>query len=66
VDPWTTTQSKSPPWVIKAMIPAFVAGKHGNKYPTLSMKHSVEIRYADRALTFATTVIESYYDSTGI
>jgi hypothetical protein len=48
------------------MIPAFVAGKHGNKYPTLSMKHSVEINYAVGALMLETTVIESTYDSTGI
>jgi hypothetical protein len=48
------------------MIPVFVAGKLGNNYPTLSMKHSVETRYAVGALTFATTVIESRYDSTGI
>jgi hypothetical protein len=60
------TTSKRPPWVIKAMIPVFVAGKLGNNYPTLSMKHSVEINYVVRALTFATTVIESTYDSTGI
>jgi hypothetical protein len=60
------TTSKRPPWVIKAMIPVFVAGKLGNNYPTLSMKHSVEINYADRALMLETTVIERPYDSTGI
>jgi hypothetical protein len=48
------------------MIPAFVVGKLGSKYPTLSMKHSVEIRYVVKALTLETTVIESTYDSTGI
>jgi len=58
--------SKRPLWATNPMIPAFVAGKLGNRYPTLSMKHSVEISYAVKALMLETTVIESTYGSTGI